>query len=201
MKNLIPTNNAADDSRPQDNPPGSPFPQELVAEGYKTNDPVDLSGGLGRRTLKRVRVSGAPPIYLDQRQFLVLFILACHRLTQKGLPAPFPVPGAPFLSAAAILEAIDRFQECSGASLSVLANGIDADIARVVFGLREKLRKNGLNPNLIETGPRGTGYRLSTPPANVTVTLLRPHQPSGDPREVRGSWLGLTNALPRQRAR
>jgi len=186
MKNIIAPNSPADDFRPQNNQPDSPFPEELVAEGYKTNDRVDLSGGLGRNMLKRARVSGAPPIYLDQRQFLVLFILVCHGLTQKGLPAPFPVLGAPFLSGAVILKGIDRFQELAGASLSVLANAIDADIARVVYALREKLRKNGLNPNLIETGPRGTGYRLSTPPANVTVTLLRSHHPLGDPRGAPG---------------
>jgi hypothetical protein len=172
-------------TRPRPRPPAAPPPAAPFAEGYKVNDPVEVAGNLDANALRRLRINGAPPIYLGKRAYLVLLVLACHQLTQQGRPAPFSIPGPAFLSAAAILLAIDKIAAAAGASLSVLVNGTSDDVNRIVYLIRTKLRRLRLNDALIESGPPGTGYRLSIPPGHATVTMTPASGPPPGPGAAR----------------
>ena len=146
---------------------------ELIKEGYKTDDKVYLEGGLHRGVLKKVRISGTPPIYLNTRQFLVWLVLGCHNLSIKKAIAPFSIETGPFIKASQILEAIDRIKALAGFPIRAFEYAIDADVTRVIATIRVALRKNRNNPNLIEKGPYGFGYRLSTRPRNVHISYIR----------------------------
>lgn len=185
MSRTPPNNHPPHNTEASPNPAEvSALAEEILAEGYHVGDKVFLRGGPRPHILRRLRVNGRAPVYLDNREFLILFILACHGKTLKGLPCPFPVEGDEFLSAAEILDAIDRFKASRpSVPYEVFQDAIDSEITRVISDLRKnRLQPKGINPQLIETGPRGTGYRLSAPPGNVTLDLVeRPRSLKGGP--------------------
>jgi hypothetical protein len=65
----------------------------------------------------------------------------------------------------------------------------DTDVHRSVSKLRGKLSRARLNASLIESGPRGAGYRLSAPMNNL-------HLPE-EPANWEELWVGLFDAALR----
>jgi hypothetical protein len=119
----------------------------------KTNDIVTLITGGGER---KVRIN-ALYIPLDNREFLVLKALAAGHaeLTPKV-----------FLSTNSILEKVEVYRSELGMQ-NLWHYPTAEDVRRAIMALRRKIRDAGGNPELIESGRRTKGYRLSTPDVEV----------------------------------
>lgn len=139
---------------------------EIYSERYLTNDVVDIRGGFRKQDPHELRINGTS-IDLDRREYVLIYVLGCQARTRKGLSSPRRVPGGPFLSTSQILDEIDRIKQDNAALDDTLQDVIYTDLHRIVFDLRKKIADALANPNLIQTGPRGAGYRLSTLAWNV----------------------------------
>ncbi len=153
---------------PRPNAPGQD--SELVIHGYKTNDRVHLAGQPQKKELKTIRISGTPPLLLNNREFLVLLALYFHARRRKYLQAGYPVGTGDYITCKAIIATIDKIKIDYNSDVTSLENATEEDIRRVVARLRRRLMKNGNNPNLNETA-RGYGYRLSSPSQNIEWPL------------------------------
>ena len=144
---------------------------ELRKERLRANDVVVLRGSVGPQDTRELLVNGHDPIRLKRREFLFMQVLANERQAGGG-----------FLS---VHELVERIQAETN-RINKTNKRVDAqtdpnegfwvtptaeDLYTIVFDLRAKLRAAGLNDELIENGPRGKGYRLSTPAANIEVLV------------------------------
>jgi len=137
---------------------------------FPTRDQVHLSGVPCHTAGQEFTVNGYRFV-CNSIQFAVLFVLVCHSLRFAGKKVPMKVDLNPFLSAKDILEAIEAYSG-SGALVNRCQNWTSDDIIRAVYGIRQKLKKHGLNPFVIDRGLNRRGYRLGTYPENVTLTYL-----------------------------
>ena len=144
---------------------------EVRENEYKTNDLVELTGGFNSAE-RHLKINGVPPIHLTKPEFVLFLFLDAHARSRKGLESPRRIEGGKFLGADDILRAIDAWREEEARLQGFWASATFTDVHRTVCKIRGKIQKVGANPNIIETGPKGEGgYRLSTSPYNVTITL------------------------------
>lgn len=135
-----------------------------------------------------LRINGGRYLSLTQRQYLVVFVLALYakmlanstrglatfaRLLTKEGKDPAIEPSSPFLLAKSVLIAIQRIlQECKPRpSVFREPETGPEDIIKIIFALREKLRKAGFDPDLIQTGDNGYGYRLNIEAQDLVITI------------------------------
>jgi hypothetical protein len=142
---------------------------EIMAEGYKTNDLVTLSGGLGGA--KELRLN-ALVLELDAREFMLLFILG--RAAKRRASGQVPGPHSMFVPVADILAEVERVRQTQPALQDLWRYPVAEDIRKAVFSLRAKIESGRGNVNILESGQRGVGYRLSTAPRNIEVPVLFP---------------------------
>lgn len=147
---------------------------------FKTNDTLRLAGGLGLQDLRTLEVNGHHAVLADRRLFVVLLILIVHALQSTRRRMPFHVPSGPSMSAKTILLVIDRLK----VSHPVLFEGIfesasDQTIVGLIHDLRRVFSDLSAHPKLLETGPSNRGYRLSTPPRNLSLRELGGLCPAG----------------------
>lgn len=139
---------------------------ELMENGYKSNDLVEVSTGFSAPA-RYLKINGTTTIRLTTAEFVVLFILVAHGQCLRRMSVPC---GEKFLSAQDLLFTVDDWRKEERRLIGFWENATFAELHRTVCELRKKIRESGANPNLIETGPAGEGgYRLSTPPHNVTI--------------------------------
>jgi len=137
---------------------------------FPTRDQVHLSGVPCHTAGQQFTVNGYRFV-CNSIQFAVLFVLECHSLRFAGRNVPMKVKLNPFLSAKDILEAIEAYAG-SVALVNRCRNWTSDDIIRAVYSIRQKVKKHGLNPFIIDRGLNQRGYRLGTHPENVTLTYL-----------------------------
>lgn len=128
---------------------------------FKTNALVRLSGSLPSR--RGVLCINAEQIELGNlREFAVARILceAAKGATARGDPW--------FVQAQEIVARVQELLRNPKLESKWRYAGAE-DVYRVVNSLRGKFKERDLNPLLIESGQRGQGYRLSTPPWNVEL--------------------------------
>ena len=142
----------------------------LVREGnFYTNDIVEIRGCLGIEDSRELKVNGRPPLSLDTLQHTILLILA-NFARYVALRAQAPGKHAPaFLSVKSIVAIIDELTGTEGSLAGRWPGLTFVDVYRSVSELRGFLFKAHGNPNLLESGPRGAGYRVSTPAANLIL--------------------------------
>jgi hypothetical protein len=136
----------------------SPTHSYLRDMGFQTNDLVELvcTEWYGRKTL---RINGSDLLNLRFRPYLLMEVL-----TRKAIELP-----GEFIRCTDLIDEIE-----------ILAGGLSnprgqplwqnptyQEVYRQICALRSTIQRGGGNPNLIERGPRGTGYRLSTPSFNI----------------------------------
>jgi len=149
--------------------PQQPRIQELAINGEASNDIIVLGGGTqADKTARHVRINAIPPITLGRREYVILLVLCRHRL---GLLEGLEAIDQKFMPAADIVKEIEH--------IKTRAVGLKedewwrypmpADVYKTVHSIRMKLDNAGANPRLIESGPRGTGFRLGTAERNIVL--------------------------------
>lgn len=139
---------------------------------YSTNYPVTLSG-VAEATAGQLLHVNRSKISLNPSEYLIMLILICHSLQMAGKPAPVKVPLFPFLSAADVAYAMAEY--CKKAKTTSFSRQWDAfSVSRLVYTIRIKLKKRGLNKWLVQNDDRGRGLRLGTQPGNVSLIYLDP---------------------------
>jgi len=122
---------------------------------FQSNDLVEFCGRLTGMYVRTLRVNGLRPITLNQSEFCVSMVLACHARCKRSLPAPRVVEADTFLNAKVICDILDTW--------SVPTHGPQW-IFTTIFKLRKRLTHHH---TLIENNE--AGYRLSTPAFNITI--------------------------------
>jgi hypothetical protein len=160
------------------NEPGPfPGPRRAPAGGaYHTNYLIEVYGSLKPDGSQLLIIEGRTPIKIDWLQFLLLLILASHARSKAGLDSPMDLRGGDFLPPARIELIITQLMEgtlsCAGRRFPKCLNAYDADLIRnAKYDLRLRLRRHRKRPDLLDRGG-GTGYRISTPPGRIKITLL-----------------------------
>lgn len=143
----------------------SPTPQDPM---FHTNDRLVIRERLSRPGPATLQVNNLPAVNLGRRGLLLLKILVFHSYTQAGLSTPRKVGDALYLPVAEIIATIETILAEEGVT-DLYRNAVDKDILGVIYQLREGITQMGGNRNLIQHGPRGTGYRLSTPASNILL--------------------------------
>jgi hypothetical protein len=136
------------------------------AETYATNDLVTLQGSF-HAGQKELRVNGAA-FDLDLREFLFLYVLG-RRLLK--LAAEEDAAASSFLTIKEILDDIKAVRVEQRIPEDRWRYPVPEDIRRVVNSLRNKITAAKGNENLIESGQRGGGYRLSTAAWNLDLRV------------------------------
>jgi len=143
--------------------------EQIHAGDSVTIDVVEIRGRLGTQDHRELKINYKPPLRLDRREHTLLLILAwlakcADTRSKKGgkqLPAFIPVK--------AILAIILALTAEGGLLAGRWPYPIEADVYRCISKLRRRLREQGFNPKLIESGQRTAGYRLSTPVNRILV--------------------------------
>lgn len=161
-------------------PSGSPSPplsihgQGMTAQSstgeFLTNDKVEIRGLLGTNDNRELRINSKPPIRLDRREHAILVILARRAKNNAAVAHTGRNPVPSFVSAKAFVAIIQKFISKEGPLAGLWPYPDETDIYRSVHRLRSYLLEQGFNPNLIESGQKGAGYRLSTPPENIRIS-------------------------------
>ncbi|MGC8989237.1 MAG: hypothetical protein ACP5MD_03860 [Verrucomicrobiia bacterium] len=137
---------------------------------YPTDYTVSLSG-VAEATAGQMLQVNHTKISLNPSEYLVALVLVCHALRTAGKQVPVKVAIAPFLSAADIAYAMVIY--CETAKTTSFSKRWDAvSVSRLVYTIRRKLARAGLNKWLVQNDDRGRGLRLGTPPANVSLIYL-----------------------------
>jgi hypothetical protein len=138
---------------------------------YKTNDLVELVGGLDKRDKRELYLNNLRTIKVGRVELLFLLVLAFAALTRAGLPTPWRVEAKKdFLTWDQIADEIIRLER----GFPVLKGVRDltyTEIARAAWRLRKKIKAAGGNRDLIETGVIDRGYRLSSHPINFRILV------------------------------
>ncbi|MGD0258900.1 MAG: hypothetical protein ABSD29_03655 [Verrucomicrobiota bacterium] len=164
-----------------------PVPDQIRSGDYLTIDVVEIRGRLGTNDHRELKINTKPPIKLNRREHTLLLILAwlakCAATASKAGRNQLPA----FLPVKAILDIILKLTAEGGLLAGRWPYPIESDIYRCVAKLRRRLRERGFNPNLIESGQRLAGYRLSTPVSNIVLDA------AAEPPEK--FWAGLFDSV------
>lgn len=168
---VVPEAGPAAASQPFGSSPSLAAP--LICKGdFLTNDIVEIRGRLGSDDRRDLTINGQIPLRLEFREHVILLVLGwlskCAALPPKPGRSPLPT-SAP---AKVIVEVLDVLTAEKGPLAGYWNYPSDLDIFRSVSKLRRRLRKRGFNPNLIQSGPRNVGYRLSTPASQIIVRVV-----------------------------
>jgi hypothetical protein len=157
-------------------PPQSIIPRHSSnGGGYHTKYLIEIYGSLKPDGSHLLIIDGKR-IKIDWLQFMLLLILASHARSKAGLDSPIDLWGGDYLQPSRIEEIITQLKSgsllCAGRQLPECQNAYGADLLRnAKYELRRRVRSKHKNPNLLDRGD-GAGYRISTPPARIKITLL-----------------------------
>jgi hypothetical protein len=143
--------------------------EQLHAGHFATNDILEVWGSLGAEENRAWRVNDKLPQDLQAGEHTVLLILANFgryvfdpaRAAKKHLPLFLPVKS--------IMAILDDLTAEGRPLFGRWDNPTYANVYRWVSQLRAKLNAPGGSRDLLQTGPRGDGYRISTPPLNLIL--------------------------------
>ena len=160
--------------------PSSPAPSTGPRRGpnggdYHTKYHIAIYGSLKADGSHLLIIDGKR-IKIDWLQFILLLILASHARSKAGLDSPIDLRGGDYLQPSRIEEIITQLKsgslQCAGRQLPECQNAYGADLLRnAKWELRRRVQTNHKNPNLLDRGD-GAGYRISTTPARIKITLL-----------------------------
>ena len=119
-------------------------------KGYLTNDIIELRGGIGEYDRHMLVINGADAIKLHRREYIIMYILLQNHNS-----------GA-FNSVKDIISNVDDMTP-----KDYWPYIVPEDIYRQIQQIRTKLKKAGVNPNLLEGGSTQRGYRISTLDRNI----------------------------------
>lgn len=153
-----------------------------------SNALVMVEGGSAPSHSRNLMVNGAYRP-LGVRAWLVVCVLAAHRIASGGGPVPFFVPNSHFISADEIVFLVNgtllpEIRRDFGNPAFWTAPGPD-DVHNEVYDLRNQLGKSGVNPNLVETSRQG--FRFSLPPPNIALVCWEPVVSPAPPNAPGGS--------------
>lgn len=157
-------------------PPQSIIPRRSSnGGGYHTKYLIEIYGSLKADGSQLLFIDGKR-IKIDWLQFMLLLILASHARSKAGLDSPIDLWGGDYLQPSRIEEIITQLKSgtllCAGRQLPECQNAYGADLLRnAKYELRRRVRTKHKNPNLLDRGD-GAGYRISTPPVRIKITLL-----------------------------
>jgi len=146
-----------------------PTPEQSRGEDFLTVDRVEIRGRLGTNDHRELKINNMSPIRLDRREHAVLLILAWLARCAVLAPATSKKPLPAFMPVKTIVAIIDRLTAERGPLAGRWPYAMETDIYRWVNKLRRRLKERGLNPNLIESGQRLAGYRISTPVGRIIL--------------------------------
>ncbi len=115
------------------------------------------------------------PIWLTQRQFLVVLALGEHLLRLAGHKVYIVIDTSSlFPSANKVLSGIQHFLTRLNPQLGVFdVEKTDADLRDQILAIRDKLEKEGMERELIRNGSGRFGYMLNALPCNITIVCPR----------------------------
>jgi len=154
-------------------PPSSAEAPAAKVEGaagrFLTVDTVEITGRLGTKDQRELRINGHLSLQLGRQLHLILLILAwlpkcARRAAEAGAP---PLPQ--FLPVSAIVAIVIELTQEGSLLAGCWSDPVEADVYRHICRIRKKLRRKGGNPNLIESGQPQAGYRLSTAVSNIIL--------------------------------
>ena len=146
--------------------------RELTAHHYLTNDLVEIVGDFSDPD-REFKLNGRTIPGLDQRESIVIRKLAENSAALQKLSEPEALEASTFVSVKDILAEIKAMRDDGRLTDEQWPYPGAEDVHKAVARLRESIRSVHGNQFLIESGPRGAGYRLSTPSANVLITPRR----------------------------
>ena len=144
--------------------------------GYHTKYHIEIYGSLKADGSHLLIIDHKTRIKIDWLQFILLLILASHVRSKAGLDSPIDLKGGDYLQPSRIEEIITQLKagnlQCAGRQLPECQNAYCAGLLRnAKYDLRLRVQRKHKNPNLLDRGD-GAGYRISTPPARIKITLL-----------------------------
>jgi hypothetical protein len=156
--------------------PSSTAQRALNRGLYHTRYFIEIYGSLKPDGSHLLIIDRKTRIKIDWLQFILLLILASHARSKAGLDCPMDLRGGDYLQPSRIEEIIQQLKAgsllCAGGQLPECQNAYDADLLRnAKYDLRLRIARKCKNPNLLDRGD-GAGYRISTPPTRIKITLL-----------------------------
>lgn len=147
--------------------------------GFRTNDIVKIRGGLGPSHARELVVNDFTAIGIDRKEYLVLRILAKYRNSTKN--GVVTIKNLGYIPVPKILKYVEKELDTAFPGNGRLADKrafwrypTDVDVRKVVYSIRKKLKAAGLTRDLIQTGSRGSGYRINTPNRNIMLEESAP---------------------------
>ncbi|HOX55994.1 MAG TPA: hypothetical protein P5205_03060 [Candidatus Paceibacterota bacterium] len=157
-------------------PPGSVLLDPESSGDFATVDKVEIRGQLGTTEQRALKINGKPPLSLNLREHLVLLILGwlakCSAKAAASGKGQFP----DYLPVGVIVKVILTLTAEGGPVSGRWRVPCELDVYRCVAKLRRRLRELGFSPNLIESGQRLAGYRLSTHVNNIILAVATEQQ-------------------------
>ena len=147
---------------------------EMRARELLTNDYVMLSGGLESDMPRTLQVNGLPPIFLDRKEFLVMLMLARPLVDPIRTLDEITHPG--YVSLRQVLKRVGStkrkwLKEMGDSEEDFWTFPSDEDVRKLIWQVRGKLKDNGGNRNLIQTGLQRLGYRFSCPRRSIDIEV------------------------------
>lgn len=144
--------------------------------GYHTKYLIEIYGSLKADGSHLLIIDHKTRIKIDWLQFILLLILASHARSKAGLDSPIDLRGGDYLQPSRVEEIITQLKSgsllCAGRQLPECQNAYAAELLRnAKWELRRRVKARLKNPNLLDRGD-GAGYRISTSPAWIKITLL-----------------------------
>ena len=153
--------------------PASLVPR-LDREAFKTVRHVHLQGTFAPQGSLLLTIDHQINLQLQLIQFLMLFVLASHARTRAGLPSPIQLASGRFVSPKRIVELIqDKIQPGEPGLKGLFDNLTPDQLCNPKCVLLDRLAAHGVDRDLIEW-VRGSGWRISTPPHLIRITLMDP---------------------------
>ena len=146
--------------------------------GYHTDYFIEIQGSLKPNGGHLLIINNQVRIKIQWLQFILLVILASRARAKARLPTPIDIRGGDYLQPSRIAEIIGSLKDgrlhCG--RQEALRSGIDTGekaIYDAKWDLRLKIKLKHKEPSLIDA-IEGAGYRISTPPARIKITLVDP---------------------------
>ena len=152
----------------------TPSRVRLDGETYKTDLHLHLQGTFAPQGSLLLTLDHQINVQLQLIQFLMLFVLASHARTRAGLPSPLELPSGRFVSPKRLVEIIRSKIKPGERGLDGLFDNLTPDqLSNPKCVLLARLAAHGVSRDLLEW-VRGSGWRISTPPSRIRITLIDP---------------------------
>ena len=146
--------------------------------GYRTDYYIHIQGSLKPDGGHLLIINNTVHIKIDWLKFMILVVLASLARSKSKLSTPLDFIAGDYLQADKISALIEELKlakiTCAGQTLVGCTNASDPGfVHRAKWDLRSQIERQRLNKDLVHA-IEGAGYRISTPPGRIKITLLSP---------------------------